>query len=47
MNYDDLLFEEQVQRELDLRALGNLDNAADTLGCVLVTVDEDAEPAEV
>lgn len=42
-NADDLLFEEQIQRELDLRFCNAITNAADTLGQPLLTVDEDVE----
>ena len=40
-NADDLLFEEQIQRELDLRFCDAIANAAHLLGHTLLTVDED------
>lgn len=44
-NADDLLFEEQIQRELDLRFCGAVANAADALGQSMLTVDEDVAEA--
>lgn len=40
---DDLLFEERIQRELDLRFCNAITNAADALGQNMLTVDEDVE----
>ena len=40
---NNLLFEENLQRELDLRFTGAVANAADVLGFNMLTVEEDVE----
>lgn len=41
LDTNDDIFEEQIRRELDLRATGAIDNAPDVLGAPLLTVDDD------
>jgi hypothetical protein len=43
---NDLLFEEQLQREMDLRFCGAVSNAADVLGFNMLTVDDDMETSD-